>query len=203
VKVRGFRIEPGEIEVTLRQHPAVSESVVLAREDQPGDKRLVAYVVAKPDAMLNASELCQFLSEKLPAYMVPGAFVILDRWPLTPKGKIDPRALPAPELAQTGRAEPRVAPRTAAEETLAEIWRDVLGVKHVGVSDNFFELGGHSLLVTQVVSRVREAFQVDLPLRRLFERPTIAATAAAIEERLVRQIQDLSEQEVQRLAADG
>jgi len=197
VKVRGFRIELGEIEAALRQHAAVSESVVVARQDSPGDTRLVAYVVAKPGATDNVSDLRQFLKEKLPVYMVPNAFVFLEKLPLTPNGKIDRRALPPPDVAHSG-LEPSSEPRTPTEATLAGIWRDVLGLKQVGANDNFFELGGHSLLVTQVVSRIREIFQVDLPMRRLFEQPTIAAAAAAVEEILVEEIEELSEEEAKR-----
>ncbi|HEX8694770.1 MAG TPA: non-ribosomal peptide synthase/polyketide synthase, partial [Longimicrobium sp.] len=176
VKVRGFRIEPGEIEAALLRHPGVREAVVLAREDRPGEKRLVAYVVA--DAWPGADALRAHLSARLPDYMVPGALVELDALPLTPSGKVDRRALPAPELAAE---RPYVAPRTAAEEVLAEIWSAVLGVERVGAEDNFFELGGHSLVATRVVSRARHAFGVELPLRAVFEAQTVRALAARVE----------------------
>jgi amino acid adenylation domain-containing protein len=175
VKVRGFRIELGEIEAALALHGAVREVVVMAREDEPGDKRLVAYHVATRGVA--ASELRGFLKEKLPEYMVPAAFEQLEALPLTPNGKVDRKALPAPQSGRSGLEVAFVAPRTPAEEALARIWSEVLGIAGVGVEDNFFELGGHSLLATQVVSRVRRALDVELPLRALFERPTIAALA--------------------------
>ncbi len=179
VKIRGFRIELGEIEAVLSQHPEVRETVVIAREDQPGNKRLVAYVVSNQESP-TASELRRFLKEKLPDYMVPSAFVMLDALPLTPNGKVDRRALPAPD---TGLSQETsfVPPRTTTEKVIAEIWAEVLGLKLVGIHDNFFELGGHSLLVTQVISRLRSAFEVELPLRCLFEFPTIAGVAEAID----------------------
>ncbi|WP_447980435.1 amino acid adenylation domain-containing protein [Candidatus Nitrospira bockiana] len=181
VKIRGFRIELGEIEARLCEHPGVREAVVLAREDRPGDKRLVAYVAASASQQpgLDSEELRAFLASELPDYMVPSAFVSLAALPLTSNGKVDRRALPAPEdEAQHHR---RVAPRTPTEEILAGIWTDVLGRPGVGAHDHFFELGGHSLLATQVISRIRAAFQVELPLRSLFEHPTIAALAQAVE----------------------
>ncbi|HEV2148332.1 MAG TPA: amino acid adenylation domain-containing protein [Longimicrobiaceae bacterium] len=172
VKVRGFRVELGEIEIALERHASVHEAVVLLREDAPGERRLVAYVV--PDgAAPTPAELREHLREQLPEYMVPGAFVLLEALPLTTSGKIDRKALPAPEGAESAEAG-YVAPRTPTEEVLAGIWGDVLGVERVGVEESFFELGGHSLLATRVASRVREAFGVELPLRALFEAPTVA-----------------------------
>ncbi|HYO12242.1 MAG TPA: amino acid adenylation domain-containing protein, partial [Thermoanaerobaculia bacterium] len=181
VKVRGFRIELGEIEAVLTAHPQVSEAVVVAREDRPGDQRLVAYVVAPRELF---AELRAQLKSRLPEYMIPSLFVSLDSLPLSPNGKVDRRALPAPERAAAGEAGVAyVAPRTPAEELLAGIWTDVLGAdpESIGAHANFFELGGHSLLATQVVSRIRQAFGVELPLRRLFEVPTLSALAAAVE----------------------
>src|SRR5205807_1891235 len=165
VKIRGFRIELGEIEAVLGQHPAVREAVVLAREDAAGDKRLVAYIVSDQQPAPMSTELRSFLREKLPDYMVPPAFVLLDALPRTPNGKVDRQALPAPEWASLESAKAFVAPRTPGEELLVGIWAQVPGVEQVGIHDNFFELGGHSLLVTQVISRIRNTFQVDLPLR--------------------------------------
>jgi acyl carrier protein len=181
VKVRGFRIELGEIEAALAQHPAVREGVVLAREDTPGEKRLVAYLVAKPEAAPSISELRNFLKVTLPDYMVPSAFVLLASLPLTPNGKVDRRALPLPERGRLELERGFVAPRSPIEEVLAGIWAQVLGIERVGIHDNFFELGGHSLLATKVMSRIRESFQVELPLRRLFEAPSVADLAQQIE----------------------
>jgi acyl carrier protein len=200
VKLRGHRIELGEIEAALARHPAVRECVVLAREDTPGDKRLAAYVVAEPDqAGVTAGDLRDYLKAKLPGYMVPAAFVPLDTLPLTSNGKVDRKALPVPESNRAVLNESSAAPSTPTEMALAEIWRDVLRVERVGVRDNFFELGGHSLLMTQVISRVRDAFQTELPMRTFFESPTIAELSAAIEELLAEEISQLSDEEVQRL----
>ncbi|HEX8458762.1 MAG TPA: amino acid adenylation domain-containing protein, partial [Pyrinomonadaceae bacterium] len=183
VKVRGFRIELGEIEAALSTHPQVSEVVVLAREDEIGDKRLVAYLVAEQatNAPVETGELRAFLKQQLPDYMIPAHYVWLESLPLTPNGKVDRKALPAPdhgEAISTGRY---VAARTPVEELLVGIWEEVLRVERVGVTDNFFEMGGHSLLATQLVSRVREAFGVEVPLRTLFEEPTVAALSVAVE----------------------
>jgi amino acid adenylation domain-containing protein len=181
VKIRGFRIELGEIEAALDQHPAVREAVVLAREDTPGEKRLVAYVVAEQEPLPTTTDLRSFLKEKLPEHMVPALFVLLDAMPLMPNGKVDRRALPAPDRTRPEVGKAFVAPRTPTEELLSEIWAQVLDIERVGIYDNFFDLGGHSLLATQVVSRIREAFQVELPLRRLFEVPTVTGLAESIE----------------------
>ena len=181
VKIRGFRIELGEIEGTLGQHPAVREAIVQVQEDGSGEKRLVAYVAAEEEARPTANELRGFLKDKLPEHMVPAVFVLLDAFPLTANGKVDRRALPTPEGRRPELDEAFVACRTPTEELLADIWRQVLGVERVGIYDNFFQLGGHSLLATQVVSRIREAFQVEMPLRRLFETPTVAGLAESIE----------------------
>jgi amino acid adenylation domain-containing protein len=191
VKIRGFRIELGEIEALLSQHPTVQDTLVVVREDSHEDKFLVAYIVPSAqcriltqDSALSSelvSQLRNFLKEKLPQYMVPSAFVLLEALPLTPSGKVDRQALPAPDTFRSGLEEGFVPPRTLAEELLATIWADVLGQEKIGIHDNFFELGGHSLLATQVISRSREAFQVDLPLRSLFEEPTVAGLVKRIE----------------------
>ena len=180
VKVRGFRVEPGEVEAVLGTHPAVSEAVVVAREDTPGDKRLVAYVVAGPGEPPASSDLYGFLKQQLPDYMVPSAFVVLDSFPRTRHDKVDRRALPAPDRVRPELNKAFVAPRNPTEEGLSKIWAEVLGIDQVGVHDNFFELGGHSLLATQVISRVRQAFKQELPLARLFEVPTVAGLAETI-----------------------
>ena len=183
VKIRGFRIELGEIEAVLAVQPGVREVVVRVREDMPDDKRLVAYlVVAGEEGAVTSMGLRQALREKLPEYMVPGAFVQLERLPLTANGKVDWGALPAPE-AESGEAEWSEW-GTPVEEVVAGIWSEVLGVGRVGVRDNFFELGGHSLLATQVVSRLRAALGVELALRVLFETPTVAGVAAAVQQEL-------------------
>ncbi|NEQ79119.1 MAG: amino acid adenylation domain-containing protein [Moorea sp. SIO2I5] len=179
VKIRGFRIELGEIGAVLSQHPAVVQAVVIAREDEPGNKRLVAYIVTCEQS-LNINQLREFLFSKLPEYMVPSAFVTLETLPLTPNGKVDRKALPAPD-GDFSREHEYVAPRTPSEEIIANIFASVLGVQNVGIHDNFFALGGHSLLTTQVISRVSEAFQMKLPLRSLFEKPTVALLSDRIE----------------------
>jgi len=179
VKIRGFRVELSEIETSLRQHPSVLDGVVLAREDAPGNKRLVAYVVWREGHSASVNDLRGLLREKLPDYMVPASFVVLDTMPLTPSGKVDRRALPAPQ--QSGPSETFVAPRTPIEEVLAGIWCEVLELEQVGVEDNFFDLGGHSLLATQLFSRVRETFKIEIPLRRIFESPTVAGLAETVE----------------------
>ncbi len=184
VKVRGFRIELGEIEAALVAEPGVREGIVIVREDAPGDRRLAAYVVGAGSGAPSAAELRQALRRKLPEPMVPAAIVILDALPLTVNGKVDRRALPAPQPAPRaaeplGRAEP-----TPVEEVLAGIWEEVIRLPRIGLAESFFELGGHSLLATQVVSRVRQALGVELPLRLLFERPTVELLAAEIERAL-------------------
>ncbi|HVS01000.1 MAG TPA: non-ribosomal peptide synthase/polyketide synthase, partial [Thermoanaerobaculia bacterium] len=179
VKLRGLRIELGEIESVLGQHPAVREAAVLLREDQPGVKRLTAYLSLHRDERTDAEDMRGFLGERLPAYMVPSNFVFLEALPLSSNGKVDRRALPKPEEA--GAGETYVAPRTPAEARLAGLFAEVLKLDRVGIEDSFFELGGHSLLATQLTARVRDAFQVELPLRELFERPTVAALAPAVE----------------------
>jgi amino acid adenylation domain-containing protein len=204
VKIRAFRVELGEIEAALRQHPAVQESVVLARSEienprtdgsenpksrtEPSQsienlksvKRLVAYLVIKQGTAPTTSELRAFLEQKLPEYMAPSVFVTLDALPLTPNGKIDRRGLPAPDPARPELEQTFVAPRNPVEERLAAIWAHLLGLDQVGIHDNFFDLGGHSLSATQVISQVREAFDLGLPLRALFEDPTVAGLAARI-----------------------
>ncbi len=181
VKIRGFRIELAEIEAVLTQHPAVREAAVLAREYITGDKGLVGYVVFDPDNKPSIGELKSYLQQKLPEYMVPPIFVVLDALPLTPNRKVDRRALPLPERKSPDLAGAYVAPRTHIEEMLVGIWAEVLGDTQVGIHDSFFDLGGHSLLATRVISRVREAYQVDLPLRHLFEALTVAGLAERIE----------------------
>ena len=184
VKIRGYRIELGEIESVLRQHDQVKECVVLAREARPADKRLVAYLVVKKEAEsdIAVGSFRTYLKSKLPDYMVPPRFVVLESLPLTPNGKLDLKALPVPELDRTNLVEEYVEPRTAVEKALAEIWAEVLGTERVGVNDNFFELGGHSLLAVRLFSRIEKTLGHKLPLASLFRAPTIAALAALIHE---------------------
>ena len=199
VKIRGYRIETGEIEAQLSAHEAVRDVVVISRDDD-GDKRLVAYVVAqrreaahsgngnsaaanngKQAASLPIADLRHYLRERLPEYMVPTNWVLLDQLPLTPNGKVDRKALPDPGRARVDTGQSFVAPQTLIEEVLAAIWKEVLRLDVVGRDDNFFWLGGHSLLATRIVSRVRESFQVDLPLRSIFESPTLVELAERID----------------------
>ncbi|MFE4118690.1 amino acid adenylation domain-containing protein, partial [Priestia sp. YIM B13448] len=176
VKIRGFRIELGEIEAVLHDHPSVKEAVVLVREDHPGDKRLVAYVVGEG----NTGEWREHLKTQLPNYMVPAYFVEMEEMPLTPNGKIDRKAL----LALDGQSMSVniVSSRTPVEELIASIWGQVLDIENIGVQNSFFELGGHSLLATQVVSRLQEVFQIELPVRELFEYPTVEALAKRLDQ---------------------
>jgi len=227
VKLRGYRIELGEIEAALMQYPAVSDAVVVLHTAPSGDKRLVGYVVGEQrnkgagcppgeqtrDTPLGAAELRAFLQPRLPEYMVPSAFVLLDAMPLTPNDKVDRAALPAPDRFRPELERPYTAPSTPIEEILAGICADMLGLERVGVHDNFFDLGGHSLLATQIVSRVRDALQVELPLRALFEAPTVAELAEVIVQSQLEQasaddlaatwaeLSDLSDEEIAALLA--
>jgi amino acid adenylation domain-containing protein len=186
VKVRGHRVELGEIELALARHLAVRECVVIARPDSGGNNRLLAYVVPAPGARIDGATLREHLRKKLPAHAVPSAVVLLERMPLTENRKLDRAALPEPDFAAA--AGEFVAPRTETEEIVAGIWRDVLAVARVGTNDNFFELGGHSLLATQVIARANDVLGVELDLAQFFATPTIAGLAAAIEQLLVAQI---------------
>jgi acyl carrier protein len=196
--VRGYRIELGEVEAVLREHSGVREAVVIVREEVAGDKRLVAYLVAEEEGAVSLEELRVRIKERLPEYMVPSAIVELREMPLTPNGKVDRRALPAPD--RTGLETVYVAPRTQVEEALAVIWADVLGMEKVSIYDNFFALGGHSLLSTQLIARVRKTFEVDIPLRSLFEMPTITELAVVIEEMIIEEIEQLDDDEAQDAA---
>jgi amino acid adenylation domain-containing protein len=207
VKIRGFRIEPGEVEAVLVRHPLVRQAAVVV-QGEGAERRLAAYAVAEDGAELTPSLLKEYLRQGLPEHMVPSGIAVLPSLPLNPNGKVDRRALPALEAAERAA---RVAPRTPAEETLCAIWSEVLGVDRVGVEDDFFELGGHSLLATQVVSRVRAALGVELPLRTLFDAPTVAALAARVDvpaisqedelAALLSRLDSMSEDEVQALLA--
>jgi len=190
VKIRGFRVEPGEIEAVLVEQPMVRDVAVLVREDTPGDKRIVAYVVLNHECDTPADELRRAIKEKLPSYMIPSIFVVLEAMPLTASSKIDRKALPAPDHARPEIEGAFVAPRTPIEEMIAGIWSQVLKLEKVGIHDNFFSLGGHSLLATQVAHRVRDTFNVALPLRLFFETPTVADLAAYIVSSQVDQADD-------------
>jgi surfactin family lipopeptide synthetase A len=183
IKIRGIRIELEEIEAVLNQHPKVREAIVIVREDRPGDKRLVAYLVEDENQELSADEFKRFLKTKLPDYMVPSAWMNLASLPTTPNGKINRAALPAPVADRLAAVEGFTAPRTQLEKTIARIWAEVLKVEKAGIHDNFFDLGGHSLIATQVISRMRKVFALEIPLRALFDSPTIEQMAAAIMER--------------------
>jgi amino acid adenylation domain-containing protein len=208
VKLRGVRIEVGEIETVLQQHPAVRDSVVVFREAAPGDKRLVAYVVSET---VSTAELRTWLRERLPDHFVPAHFVVLEKLPLTPNGKVDRRALPAPDNTQT--AAEFIAPRTPEEAKIAEIWAEVLNVKPIGIETNFFHLGGHSLLATRVMTQIRERFGIELPLRVLFESPTVAGLAQHLDTmkskdaelqrilRMLENVENISDEEVTALLA--
>jgi len=180
IKLRGFRIELGEIETVLKQYPSVEVAIVMVREDEVGDRRLVAYIVSNRHLNLKNSDLRSFLKTKLPNYMIPSAFVVLNALPLTPNGKVDRQALPSPDFTYVELPPPTLAPRTSVEAQLAQLWAEILG-RQVGISDDFFELGGHSLLATQLVSRIRDRFGVEVPLRSLFETPTVMAIAQYID----------------------
>jgi amino acid adenylation domain-containing protein len=180
VKIRGFRIELGEIEAALSQHPEVLQSVVILQEDYPGNQRLVAYLVPTGKQAPSIQKLRCFLNKKLPDYMMPSAFVMLKALPITPNGKVDRRALPAPDRARPELEKSFVAPRTSTEEVLAAIWAEVLGLKQVGIHDNFFELGGHSLQAIQLVTKISVAINLDFSVKLLFSHPTIVELADAL-----------------------
>jgi hypothetical protein len=189
VKIRGFRIELGEIEAQLARHPQVREAVVVPREGVRGQKSLVAYVIAQDgfEARASAEQLRKHLKGVLPEYMVPSAFVILERFPLTPNGKLDRGALPAPEAGAYASQEYE-SPQGDVEEILAGIWQELLRVERVGRRDNFFELGGNSLLATRVISHVSYRLDADIPIRVMFEKPTLEGMAGFVSEELTAEI---------------
>ncbi len=200
IKIRGYRIEPDEIAAVLAKHPGVRETVVVARKSATGDPRLVAYLIPGDPAPA-VDDLRGFLRDKLPSYMLPADFVLMENFPLNPSGKVDRRALPAPEAtAAVGRE--LALPETPTEETLVTVWEQVLGRTGIGIHDNFFELGGHSLLAPQVIARVEQTFQIRLPLRTFFESPTISATALNIDLLLLEEIEALSEEEAADLGVE-
>jgi surfactin family lipopeptide synthetase A len=200
VKIRGHRIELNEIIGALDRHPAVRESVVVACEDGMGDKRLVAYIVPE-DSPPTISEIRDFLGKELPTYMVPSTFVSLDAIPLGATGKVNRSALPAPSDENMLTDEAFVRPRTPTEQRVAEIVASLLGIDSIGVNDNFLYLGGNSLFGTQVIARLRESFDVEVPLLRLFDCPTVEALAAEVERLLVAKLEVMSEEEARKLLA--
>jgi len=173
VKVRGYRIEPGEVEQVFKQHPVVNDVVVVVREDTPGDKRLVAYVVSRPEPPLEISSLRSFGKEKLPQYMMPSVFVVLQSVPLTPNGKVDRKALPKPDQAEARTDAPYLPPQTELERIVTDIWQHVLKIGHVSLNDNFFDLGGHSLLMIQVQGKLRAALKRNISITDLFKYPNV------------------------------
>jgi amino acid adenylation domain-containing protein len=215
VKVSGQRIEVAEVEGALLGLNGVQEAVVMTREDRPGDHRLVAYLVAPRSPRPSITTLRHALAATMPGFMIPSVFVWLDALPRLPGGKVDRRALPPPDAARPELATPFIAPRTPVEDLLATLWAEILGLEQVGIHDDFFELGGHSLLATQLMSRLLDAFQVELPLTRLFEASTVANLAMVIVQRLVEQVEHqemvcllaevegVSDAEAQRSLGDG
>jgi amino acid adenylation domain-containing protein len=204
IKIRGYRIEPAEIEATINRCPEISQSVVIARDDMGGERQLVAYVVPKDGSKLNRSGLRDFLSRQLPAYMVPSSYVAMDALPLTNRGKIDRAALPRPDHSNAADNGSFVPPSTDAEHSVARILAPLLKLDSpdkVDVSANFFELGGHSLLGTQLIARVRDSFGIELPLRTLFEAPTVSALATEIDRILTEKLESMSDEEAARLLA--
>ncbi|HYY97598.1 MAG TPA: amino acid adenylation domain-containing protein, partial [Pyrinomonadaceae bacterium] len=202
VKVRGYRIELGEIESVLARQEGVREAAVVAREDEPGDRRLVAYLVLK-EGRQDAGGLRDALRERLPEYMTPSAFVLMGELPKTASGKVNRPALPAPGASQSAQSASYEAPRTLTEEMLAKLWGGVLGLERVSIHGNFFELGGDSLLATKLAFQVRKVFEIELPLTTLFRRPTVADLALLVEEELAAQMDEISEEEAERLLDDG
>ncbi len=199
IKIDGYRIEPDEIVHRLEKHAAVQSSVVLAREDTPGNRKLVAYIVAKPGSVPTESTLRSFLEKWLPSYMIPSMFVRVEMLPLTPNGKVDRDALPPPDAHNILREAAWTEPRTAIEERLTDILSKLLGLDTLGLQDNFFTLGGHSLLGTQLIGRIRDAFGVELSLRSVFDGPTIAELSRQIEQLLLDRLDSMSEEEASQL----
>jgi acyl carrier protein len=215
VKIRGYRIEVAEIELALQQHAAIKEAVVLAREDQPGDVRLVAYMVAASQPLPTVNALQAFLRQRLPDYMVPAAFVYLETLPLTATGKVDRRAVPPPSTTRPPLAQPFEAPRTPVEEQLARLWAEMLGLDSISIHDDFLALGGHSLLAMRIITRVCDTFRVDVSMRSLLASPTVADMATLIVQHmassvdspdlhcLLAEVEELSEDAVQAWLHDN
>jgi amino acid adenylation domain-containing protein len=199
IKIHGYRIEPSEVVAALHKHPAIHTSCVIAREDAPGEKRLVAYLVLREGAQVAASELRQGLLQTLPDYMVPSVFVALDTLPTTPNGKVDRAALPVPDATNMLLDVVRATPSTPVEKRLATMLSALLNIEHIDIDDNFFLLGGHSLLGAQLVNHVAETFGIVLPLRTLFEAPTVRELAAQIEHHMLAAVEAMSDEEARLL----
>jgi acyl carrier protein len=199
IKIRGYRVEPGEITAVLDRHPAIRSSCVAAYSNNSGESSLVAYLVATSDARLNAAELRAFLGECLPDYMVPPTFVIIPHLLMTAHGKVDRAALPKPTAENQLSDDPFEAPRSETEQWLASFLTGLLGVARVGRDDNFFNLGGHSLMGAQLIAKVHQRFQVELSLRSLFDHPTIAEISSEIERLVYAKLQTMTDEEAQRL----
>jgi acyl carrier protein len=199
IKIRGFRVEPAEIVTILDQHQSVKASVVMAREVEPGDKRLIAYFVPAGMVHPTHTELRNFVATRLPDYMVPATFVKLDSLPLNPNGKVDRAVLPGPNAANMLRDDAFVEPRTIIEKRVAEILAALLDLEQVSAVDNFFLLGGHSLLGAQLIAKLRDVFTVELSLRSLFDAPTVAKLSEKIEGALLAKLEAMSEDEAQRI----
>jgi acyl carrier protein len=199
VKVRGFRIELGEVEAALSRHASVRAAVVVAREERPGEQRLVAYVVGNQNPLPTASEWRMFLIQRLPEYMIPSLFVSLAALPLLPNGKVNRRALPVPDSSRPELRRAFAAPENPTQARLVELCMNVLALDRVGIHDDFFELGGDSILATRLASRVRRTFGIELPLRELFWRPTVFELSAVVADLLIEQLDNLSEEEAEQL----
>jgi len=199
IKIRGYRIEPAEIVAALNEHPAIRESVVVALDAGPGDRRLVGYIVPAADQRPVPGALRDFLRIRLPDYMVPATFAVLASLPLNASGKVDRASLPPLGEAEVLQDDEYVAPRSPIEESVARILASLLGLERVGVLDNFFMLGGHSMLGTQLITRLREVFSVPVALRTIFERPTVAALSGEIEQLLRQRLEAMSEDEAARM----
>lgn len=201
IKLRGFRIEPDEITAVINKHSSIQTSLVVAREETPGEKRLVAYLVLAGEEQLALDELHDILREAVPEYMIPSAFVVLDALPITANGKVDRRALPAPDETNVLREQSLALPSTLIEERVSEIVKSLLNLEQVGVDENFFLLGGHSLLGTQLIMHIAEAFDVELSLRTLFNAPTIQDLSAEIEQVLIARLEAMSDEEAEQYLA--
>ncbi|MCC6605912.1 MAG: non-ribosomal peptide synthetase, partial [Anaerolineae bacterium] len=196
IKIRGMRIEPGEIAAVLQEHTAIQTALVVPWDNE-GEKQLAAYLVAPSAGASFPTDLRQFAGERLPTHMVPTAFILLDALPMNANGKVNRQALPPPAAAIP--ALPYAAPQTPFEEIMITIWQEVLGPAQIGIHNNFFDLGGHSLLATQIISRVRDQFEVDLPVRALFEHATIAALSARVEAIIMAELAELDDEAVENL----